>query len=183
MYVNGIDPLLLRKGGVQRRGRAGYIVKPRPMNGQSMIEMAMCFPLFLLALLGALDAAIWSVQTDAAVSTAEAGVRIAAAAQGAADATSTSTTADVVNQLGSRLRAAMFGTNVKAWPGAVCPTSYTSLPSTTVFICVQRVGPLVKCEVIGYASSLVPPGLGLGWRGGQIPIFVGAESYALTFAS
>lgn len=158
-----------------------------------MLETALCLPVFLLALFGAIDSALWCVQTSAAVATAEAGVRIAAAANGSPTAASTSivTSQEVYNDIGGNLRSAMFGTTVLAWPHAGCPSSWSGLPDRTIYICVRSLGTtgsgqtrvtMVECEVIGYAASVVPVSFGLGFHSGEIPIKVGAESSSLAFA-
>jgi hypothetical protein len=42
--------------------------------------------------------------------------------------------------------------------------------------------PTVTVRAVGYMASLVPPGFGLGWQSGEIPLDVGATTHALTFA-
>jgi hypothetical protein len=41
--------------------------------------------------------------------------------------------------------------------------------------------PSVTVRVIGYVASLVPPAFGLGWRGGEIPVDLGARSHTQRF--
>ena len=175
--------------------------------GQATVEFAFVAPLFFLALFTAVEAALWTIETSAAVSVADEGARFAASAQvqpqlGPAQK-QTDLTLTVYQQVQTRLQAAMFGTRVLEQ--SPCPT-LSSIPAATVYICVtivqnpranaQNNNPtfnaanivcpptnicpkLVDVEVVGHLASLMPSGL---FFGSGVPVHVGAETHALTFA-
>src|ERR1035437_4205940 len=66
------------------------VVRPRRMpharGGQALIEFAVVLPLFLLCLIGALDAGLWAVQTSAEAGAVEQGAMIASSAGSSATA-------------------------------------------------------------------------------------------------
>lgn len=184
--------------------------------------MALVAPLFFLCLLGSIDAALWALQTSAAVSSVEQAARLAAAASGSPESDASPTPHQLLESVRSQLQQGLFATTVVAWcePGHpdVCPTAagasglFARCPTDAavvearfgpraVAICDQlsppsprcpppplpatpRCGdpPMVTVRVIGYSASLVPPLLGLGWRGGEIPMSIEATTHTLRFA-
>jgi hypothetical protein len=92
-------------------------------------------PLFLLCLIGAIDAGLWAVQTSAEVSAVEQATMVAASA-GSNPAAETAPDARAVTAaVSGELRAALFGTGIAGWcvPGAggACePDTTASCPAT-----------------------------------------------------
>ena len=83
---------------------------PRTPRGQALVEFAVVLPLFLLCLIGALDAGLWAVQTSAEVSAVEQAAMIASSA-GSSPASETAPDARAVTAaISGRLRSALFGT-------------------------------------------------------------------------
>lgn len=190
------------EGGV-RPGPGG-----RCTRGQTTIEFAMVAPLFLLCLLATVDAALWAVQSSATVAAAEQGARVAAAAAGDPHSQATPEVEQVLRAVRPRLSPAMLGTGVRAWcpreaPGpcaapSTCPRDPAEVhdrfgartialcvvertPGCSPSPCVSREGPNVTVRLVGYATSLVPPVFGLGWRAGEIPIDVHVRTHAVRF--
>src|ERR1700722_14582167 len=116
------------------------VVRPRRMpragrRAQATLEFAVVVPLFLICLIGALDAGLWAVQTSAEVSAVEQAAMVAASA-GSNPTAETAPDARAVTAAVSReLRAALFGTSIASWcvegPGGACrPDASQSCPST-----------------------------------------------------
>jgi Flp pilus assembly protein TadG len=101
----------------------------RARRGQATLEFAFAAPLFLLCLFATVDAALWSVQTNAEVAAVENAARAAASA-GTSPLAQTAPDARAITQgVTAHLGQALFGTRVVAWcdtaSGAPCapPTS------------------------------------------------------------
>jgi len=100
----------------------------RPRRGQATLEFAFTFPLYLIVFFASIDAALWAIQTSAAVTAAEVAARLAAAVE-VCDNPSCLTNptidtrvpegapaaADVTTSVRQRLQEAMFGTTVVPW--------------------------------------------------------------------
>lgn len=164
-------------------------------RGQAMVEFAIVIALFVLLLLPILDAGIWALESDAAVSAVEQGVGIALAASGSADASRTSERL-VYGQVAPALREAMLGTAVEDWwtvrerpmwanfPGCPQPNDVADREGVGhVVVCAINNGDrTVTVSVAGYARSGVPPAFGLGrWRTGGIAIAEEATAPVGTF--
>jgi len=176
-------------------------------RGQATLEFAFAAPLFLLCLLGTIDAALWAVQTSAAVSAVEEGARVAASAVNGPLAPSPPNARDITSSVESQLKNALFATSVRPWPRS-CPATPGDVEALfgprVVAVCVHENqppacttppagvqppyplycadSPTVSVQVIGFMASLVPPSFGLGWRGGEIPLDIGATTHTLRFA-
>src|SRR5476651_429627 len=88
---------------------------PRARGGQALLEFAVVLPLFLLCLVGALDAGLWAVQTSDEVSAVQQAAMIASSA-GSSPVSETAPDARAVTAaIAGRLRSALFGTDVKSW--------------------------------------------------------------------
>ncbi|MGI8493637.1 MAG: TadE/TadG family type IV pilus assembly protein [Acidimicrobiales bacterium] len=148
-----------------------------------MVEFAMVLPLFLLTLLGTIDAGLWSLETSAAVSAAEQGVRVAVSATDASGRTSAATSATVASLVAPQLRTVAFATDVRPWPAGVpCPTSADVVRQRwgdhVLAVCAEPgSGGQVSVEVVGSVASLVPPAY--AFAGSSIPVRVGAVSQGL----
>ncbi len=124
-------------------------------------------PLFLLCLLGSIDAAVWALQQSAEVSAVEAGARTAASAGGSPAGTTAPDARAVAATIADRLGPALFATRLVAWCGdaasaphcapAPCPPSPAVVEATygprVLAVCLQtqRVAPCTQ------PPSGVPP--------------------------
>jgi len=147
---------------------------PRARSGQAIVEFAVVLPLFLLCLIGALDAGLWAVQTSAEVSAVGEAAMIASSA----GSTPTSETAPdaraVTAAISGRLRSALFGTTIESWcatvaDGGCAPDSTQHCPGTpaevqaadgprVVVVCVNEADP-PACTVPPQGQpSPYPPG-------------------------
>jgi hypothetical protein len=184
-------------GGRERSIRRG---------GQSTVEFALVFGLFLVALMAILDTWIWTIETDAADASVEQGIGVAMSAKGSAVSTSPAIT-DVYASVLPLLQQPMLGTAVEDWlspnlaplrdqiePNA-CPTAdqvanyFDGLHSGYdgvghVVVCAVEDGAgHVTVTVTGYALSMVPPALGpFNWRGWGLPITESASVIVGTYS-
>ena len=149
----------------------------REQSGQAMVEFAMVIGLFLLCLVAAMSASVYTVERAAAVTAVAAGARIAAGGtQGAAGP-------NVPNLAGAMPAAArvvtpmLIGTRVRQLqPGQDCPAP-TAIPSGEVDICAVDSGGTVTVRLRGRpATAIAIPGL--DWS-----LDLVAEVHAVTFAA
>jgi hypothetical protein len=157
--------------GVVRPRRA-----PRARGGQAVIEFALVLPLFLLGLIGALDAGLWAVQTSAEVSAVEGAAMIASSAGSSPISETAPDARTVTAAISARLRSALFGTAIESWcavdaSGACAPDTTQRCPSTpaevqaadgprVVVVCVSEVDPpACTTPPLGTAAPY-PPGCG-----------------------
>jgi hypothetical protein len=135
--------------------------------GQATIEFAFAAPLFFLCFFAAIDAALWAIQSSAAVSAAEQGARLAAAAATTPLSEDTPSPAVLLAAVRGQLQQAMFATTVVAWcdpaagqcvtpsaaggggPFARCPTSPAAVEerfgARTIAICDETSAPAPPC--------------------------------------
>ncbi len=127
-------------------------------RAQATLEFAVVIPLFLLCLIGAIDAGLWAVQTSAEVSAVEQAAMVAASA-GTNPAAETAPDARAVTAaIVGELRTALFGTAITSWctpaPGGACrPDAAQSCPSSPAEV-QAREGPRV---VVVCVSEQDPP--------------------------
>jgi len=152
--------------------------------GQTTVEIALVFGLFLLALFAIIDASIWGLDSMAATTAAESAARIAVAADTVG--TSSQPAFDAADRAArGRLRSAMFGTRLAPARRGPCRSSAEvaadpSYGGPTIEICVHDLGNgFVQVRISGVAAALTPPGL--GGKGG-LPIDVIAQPHQLVFA-
>src|SRR5579862_5340952 len=115
-------------------------VRPRRMpragrRAQASLEFAVVVPLFLLCLIGALDAGLWAVQTSAEVSAVEQAATVAASAGSNPAAETAPDARAVTDAVSGQLRTALFGTSIAGWcqpaaAGACEPDVTAHCPST-----------------------------------------------------
>jgi Flp pilus assembly protein TadG len=148
------------------------VVRPRRVprigrRAQATLEFAVVVPLFLLCLIGALDAGLWAVQTSAEVSAVEQAATVAASA-GSNPAAETAPDARAVTAaVSATLQAALFGTTIAGWcepnaAGACQPDLAAHCPSTPADV-QAAMGPrvVVVCVTEQDPPSCVapPPGV------------------------
>ena len=159
-------------------------VRPRRMpharGGQALIEFAVVLPLFLLCLIGALDAGLWAVQTSAEVSAVEQGAMIASSAGSSPTSQTAPDARAVTAAISGRLRTALFGTNVESWcapaaGGGCAPDAAQRCPSTPVEV-QNADGPR---GVVVCVSEADPPACTPPPRGRVAPFPPGCEDSPL----
>ncbi len=136
---------------------------PRGRRAQATVEFAVVIPLFLICLIGALDAGLWAVQTSAEVSAVEQAATVAASA-GSDPTAETAPDARAVTAAVSReLRTALFGTGIVSWCGAVAagacePATAQDCPATPAEVQAKE-GPrvIVICVSEQDPPACVPP--------------------------
>jgi hypothetical protein len=153
---------------------------PHARGGQALIEFAVVLPLFLLCLIGALDAGLWAVQTSAEVSAVEQGAMIASSAGSSPTSQTAPDARAVTAAISGRLRTALFGTNVESWcapdaGGGCAPDAARRCPSTPVEV-QNADGPRV---VVVCVSEADPPACTPPPRGRVAPFPPGCEDSPL----
>ena len=128
----------------------------RGRRAQATVEFAVVIPLFLICLIGALDAGLWAVQTSAEVSAVEQAATVAASAGSDPTAETAPNAQAVTAAVSSELRAALFGTGIVSWCGPVagaceaataqdCPSTPAEVQAKegprVVVICVSEQDP------------------------------------------
>jgi len=139
---------------------------PRSRGGQALVGFAVVLPLFLLCLIGALDAGLWAVQTSAEVSAVEQAARIASSA-GSSPTSETAPDARAVTAvIAGQLHSALFGTTVEIWcattAGGGCAPDATQRCPTTPAEVQAADGPRVVAVCVSEADppacTTPPPG-------------------------
>src|SRR6204780_4998978 len=127
-------------------------------RGQALLEFAVVLPLFLLCMIGALDAGLWAVQTSAEVSSVQQAAMIASSAGSSPFSETAPDARAVAAAISGRLRSALFGTTIESWcatdaTGACAPDSTQHCPTTPAQV-QSAAGPRV---VVLCVSEAVPP--------------------------
>ena len=133
-------------------GGDGGEVRPRRApharsRAQSTVEFAVVIPLFLVCLIGAIDAGLWAVQTSAEVSAVEQAAMVAASAGTNPRAETAPDARAVTAAISRELRAALFGTAIASWcvaasGGRCLPAASQTCPTTPAEV-QAREGPRV----------------------------------------
>jgi hypothetical protein len=136
-------------------------------RGQASLEFAVVIPLFLLCLIGALDAGLWALQTSAEVSAVESAAMLASSAGADPTAEVAPDARTVTAAISARLRAALFGTGIVSWCGpagsGVCAADVSERCPATPAEVQAKEGPrvVVVCvtEQDPPACAIPPPGV------------------------
>ncbi|HEY7201165.1 MAG TPA: TadE family protein [Candidatus Dormibacteraeota bacterium] len=146
-------------------------------RGQAMVEFAMVVGLFLLCLLGAMSAAVYTVQRSAAVTGVTAGARIAAGGTAGLAGANTPNLAGAPPAVARIAAPVMVGTRIRQLDaGRDCPPA-GAIPSDEVDVCAVQAGGTVTVRLRGRPAAAVPiPGL--AWS-----LDLAAEVHAVTFAA
>jgi len=141
-----------------------------------MVEFAMVVGLFLLCLLGAVSASVYTVQRSAAVTGVAAGARVAAGGSAGAAGANTPNLAGAMPAVARVVAPVMFGTRVRQLePSRPCPAT-AAIPGGQVDICAVQSGDVVTVRLRGRPATSVPiPGL--DWS-----LDLVAEVHVVTFA-
>ncbi len=142
-----------------------------------MVEFAMVIGLFLLCLLGAMSASMYTVQRAAAVTAVAAGARVAASGTQSAAGANVPNLAGAMPAVARVATPVLFGTRVRQLPpGRDCPTA-TAIPGGEVDICAVDSAGTVTVRLRGRpATAMAVPGL--DWS-----LDLVAEVHAVTFAA
>jgi TadE-like protein len=146
-------------------------------SGQAMVEFAMVVGLFLMCLLGAMSASLYTVQRAAAVTGVAAGARVAAGGTPAPGGANTPDLAGAVPAVARVVAPVLLGTRIRQLrPDRDCP-ALAAIPSDEVDICAARSANVVTVRLRGRPATGVPiPGL--DWS-----LDLAAEVHAVTFAA
>lgn len=112
-------------------------------GGQALAEFALGWPLLLLAVLGAVELGLWSVEAFAARAAALSGARAGAVAAGGAPLAQAVTV--------SALKPSLAGAHLSAW----CPEG-AARPPEGVWVCGRDLGQAIEVQVGGQVPALVP---------------------------
>jgi hypothetical protein len=112
------------------------------MRGTALMEFALAWPVALVLVLGAVEAAVWGSETIAAQSAALAGARAGAVA-GATPAIAVGVALRV-------LAPSLVGVTASSW----CPQEARPRPS--VWVCARDLGSAIEVAVGGVVPALVP---------------------------
>ena len=120
----------------------------RAQVAAALVEFALVWPIALLIVLAAVEAAVWSVEAYAARAASLAGARAGSVAGG---------TSTVASEVARRtLSAGLVGVEAVVW----CPGA--ARPAPQVWVCAIDLGPAVEVDVGGSAPALVPLAGGRG---------------------
>jgi TadE-like protein len=146
-------------------------------TGQAMVEFAMVIGLFLLCLLGAMSASLYTVQRAAAVTGVAAGARIAAGGTPGPAGANTPNLAGATPAVARVVSPVLAGTHLRQLlPNRDCP-ALGDIPSGEVDICAAQAAGVVTVRLRGRPATAVPiPGL--DWS-----LDLAAEVHAVTFAA
>ena len=148
----------------------------RDEGGQAMVEFAMVVGLFLLCLLGAMSASLYTVQRSAAVAGVAAGARVAAGGTAGAEGANTPNLAGATPAVARVVAPLMFGTRLRQLPPAHdCPPA-GAIPSGEVDVCAVQSGGIVTVRLRGRPAATVPVP-GLDWS-----LDLVAEVHVVTFS-
>ena len=145
-------------------------------RGQATVEFAMVAGLFLLCLLGAMSASIYTVQRAAAVTGVADGARIAAGGTPGPAGANTPDLAGAVPAVVRVVAPVMVGTRINRVPPPGDCRPPGSIPHGEVDVCATQAADVVTVRLRGTPASALPiPGL--AWS-----LDLVAEVHAVTFA-
>lgn len=143
-------------------------------RGQALVEFATTIGVFLLMLLGAVEASLYTLERAAAVTAVAAGARVAAGGSdtGVNEPDLVDATATVVRLATPAIPASWLRSLP---PGRPCP-ALPKIPRGEVDVCAVQEGRMVTVTLRGWPAALIPDAFGLGW-----PLEVAAEVHTVTF--
>ncbi len=144
-------------------------------SGQAMVEFSLVVGLFLLCLLGAVSASVYTVQRSAAVTAVAAGARIAAGGTAGAAGANTPDLADATPAVGRIVAPVMVGTRINLLNGPRDCHPPASIPRGEVEVCATQAGDMVTVRLRG-KPALAPAIPGLDWS-----LDIAAQVHAVTF--
>ena len=145
------------------------------LRGQAMVEFSLVVGLFLLCLLGAVSASVYTVQRSAAVTGVAAGARIAAGGTTGDAGANTPDLADAPSAVGRIVGPVMAGTRINQLePSQNCRPA-AAIPRGDIDICATRTADMVTVRLRGKPAMALPiPGL--DWS-----LDLAAQVHAVTF--
>lgn len=147
-------------------------------RGQALVEFSMTIGVFLLLLVGAFAASLYTVERSAAVTAVAAGARVAVGGSPGPNGVNVPNLAGATPAVARVARPLLFGTPIDQLPpGRPCPPSVNAVQRGRVEVCVTRTGQLVTVRLEGWPRGLGPPAWGLGWS-----LDVSAQVHTVTFS-
>jgi len=147
-------------------------------SGQALVEFAMTIAVFLVLVLGAVTASVYTVERGAAVTGVAAGARVAVGGSGGPSGENTPNLTGALPAVVQVTRPLLFGTTIDQLPpGQPCPADVSSVPRGQVEVCATRSGSLVTVRLEGWPAGLGPAAWGLEW-----PLDVSAQVHTVTFS-
>jgi hypothetical protein len=141
-----------------------------------MVEFAMVIGVFLLFLLGAVSASVYTVQRSAAVTGVAAGARIAAGGTPTTTGANTPNLAGATPAVARVVAPVLVGTRINQLTPADDCRDVRDIPRGQVDVCATGAGGLVTVRLRGRPANAIPiPGL--DWT-----LDVDAVVHAVTFA-
>jgi TadE-like protein len=141
-----------------------------------MVEFSMIVGVFLLLLLGAVSASVYTVQRSAAVTAVAAGARVAAGGSAGAAGAGTPNLAAATPAVAQVIAPLMVGTRVDQVPPPGDCREMRAIPRGEVDVCATRDGGMITVRLRGWPASAVPVP-GLDWS-----LDLAAQAHAVTFA-
>lgn len=144
-------------------------------KGQAMVEFSLVIGVFLICLLGAISASVYTIQRSAAVTGVAAGARIAAGGTPGAPGANTPNLAGATPAVARVIAPVMAGTRVnQLTPPHDCRPA-TVIRNGEVDVCATQAGEIVTVRVRGKPVNGLPiPGL--NWS-----LDLAAQVHAVTF--
>jgi hypothetical protein len=147
-------------------------------TGQALVEFAMTIAVFMLLILGAVTASVYTVERGAAVTGVAAGARVAVGGTGGPTGENAPNLAGAGPAVERVARPLLFGTKIDQLPpGQPCPANVSSVPRGRVEVCATRSGNLVTVRLVGWPAGLGPAAWGLEWS-----LDVSAQVHTVTFS-
>ena len=144
-------------------------------SGQALVEFSLVVGLFLLCLLGAVSASVYTVQRSAAVTGVAAGARIAASGSAGAAGDNTPDLVDAAPAVSRVVAPVMVGTRINQLPDARDCRPPATIPRGEIDVCVTRSGDMVTVRLRGKPAIALPVP-GLDWS-----LDLAAQVHAVTF--
>lgn len=146
-------------------------------SGQALVEFAMVVGLFLMCLLGATSASVYTIQRSAAVTGVAAGARVAAGGTLGSVGANTPNLAGATPAVARIVSPVLIGTHIRQIePARDCPP-WSAIPPGEIDICAVQTAGVVTVRLRGRpATAISIPGL--DWS-----LDLAAEVHAVTFSA
>jgi len=144
-------------------------------KGQAMVEFSLVVGLFLLCLLGAVSASLYTVQRTAAVTAVAAGARTAAGGTQGPTGANSPDLADATPTVSRVIAPVMAGTHINQLKPSQDCRPERAIPHAEIDVCAALTGDMVTVRLRGKPAVAVPVP-GLDWS-----LDIAAEVHAVTF--
>src|SRR5215471_17599310 len=144
-------------------------------KGQAMVEFSLVVGLFLLCLLGAVSASLYTVQRTAAVTAVAAGARTAAGGTQGPTGANSPDLADATPTVSRVIAPVMAGTHINQLKPSQDCRPERAIPHAEIDVCTTLTGDMVTVRLRGKPAVAVPVP-GLDWS-----LDIAAQVHAVTF--